>query len=93
MQQLENPSRIKTGLIAGIAAVLTLFAMSLNIGGIDSITSIIRDLSGLFLLSAMLAFGFGLFLCHRHLKWSAFAGISIGLLCGWLIVIFVTAKI
>jgi hypothetical protein len=93
MQQCDKPSRITSGLVAGIASVLTLLAMSLNIGGLDNITSIIRDFGVLFSIAAMLAFGCGLFLYKLRLRWSAVAGAATGLLCGFLIVIFVTSRI
>jgi len=76
-----------------MAAVLTLLGMSLNIGGLDNIGSIVGGLLFPFAIGVMLAFGVGLFLNNRRLLWSAVAGVATGLLCGFLILFFVTTRI
>ena len=94
MQRCEHiSSRIRSGVVAGGAAILTLLTMSLNIGGLDNILPIIRNFGLLFSGASILAIALGLFLYRRRLRWSIAVGVATGLTCGFIIVLLVVSSI
>ncbi len=93
MRPFDQPSRITSGFIAGMSAILALLAMSLNIGGLDNFTTIVRGFWILFAMVGLLAFGLGLLLYKLRSRWSAAVGAAAGLLGGFLIVISVVSRI
>jgi hypothetical protein len=86
-------ARFESGIIAGIAALLSLLVMSLNIGGLDMILPIIGNLWPMFSVASVLAFGFGLFLHKQRLRWIIGIGVATGLICGVIIVMRIVSQI
>ena len=86
-------NRSKSGLAAGTSALIVLLAMSLNIGGLDLVISIVSNFGLLFSIVTLFSFVAGLLFVRFRLRWSVLSGAVIGLISGFGIVFFVVSKI
>ena len=85
--------RPKRGVLCSISALGVLIAMTLNIGGTDEFTPLIRRLAFVFLVAALIAFAVGCALHKRNAWWSVLAGGGIGLAVGFAILFWAVSNI